>query len=412
MNPHLTAAGLLATALVLGTALAARAADVSGDQSGTWTLAQSPYVAGGTTVPAGQTLTIEPGVVVRFHPGAYLSVRGTLNAVGTASAPITFTSNGNLAAGTWNSVCFEEGSAGTLSNCKVWYAGNWDGAGILVRGTAVPTITNCQIAHIGGNGLVTSDTAHPSLTGNTISDVADWPVRLNTWSALPTFEANTFDTARKGVRFDNATVPEGQQVIWPDPGYPYSVGCVPIERSARLTLPAGLVLKFDDGGWMDVREGATLVARGTASQPITFTSVRDDDSGGDTNGDGTATQPARAVWNCLVFSSSTGVVENCRVRYAGNWDGAGILVRGTATPTISACQIAHIGGDGLKVYDTATPAFAANNVFEDLSGFGARNHGTGTVNARSNWWGDASGPLHATLNPAGRGFEVSDRVDF
>jgi hypothetical protein len=34
------------------------------------------------------------------------------------------------------------------------------------------------------------------------------------------------------------------------------------------------------------------------------------------------------------------------------------------------------------------------------------------MNARNNYWGDASGPYHPSLNPNGRGATVSDRVDF
>ena len=35
-----------------------------------------------------------------------------------------------------------------------------------------------------------------------------------------------------------------------------------------------------------------------------------------------------------------------------------------------------------------------------------------SVNAENNWWGDASGPYHPTLNPDGSGDQVSDNVDF
>ncbi len=35
-----------------------------------------------------------------------------------------------------------------------------------------------------------------------------------------------------------------------------------------------------------------------------------------------------------------------------------------------------------------------------------------TVDATGNWWGDATGPYHATLNPGGAGSEVSDHIDF
>lgn len=67
----------------------------------TWTAANSPYLLTQSLVIfPGKTLTIEPGTTVRvtadqsFNTGnyIYLEVRGTLNAIGTSSGPITFTS--------------------------------------------------------------------------------------------------------------------------------------------------------------------------------------------------------------------------------------------------------------------------------------------------------------------------------
>ena len=59
----------------------------------TWSLANSPYlVTGDIIVNAGVTLTIEPGVVVKFNAGRNLTVNGILNAVGTVDQRIIFTS--------------------------------------------------------------------------------------------------------------------------------------------------------------------------------------------------------------------------------------------------------------------------------------------------------------------------------
>ena len=44
--------------------------------------------------------------------------------------------------------------------------------------------------------------------------------------------------------------------------------------------------------------------------------------------------------------------------------------------------------------------------------YGVWNDGSETVDAAYNWWGDASGPYHATLNPDGMGDEVGNNVDF
>jgi len=42
----------------------------------------------------------------------------------------------------------------------------------------------------------------------------------------------------------------------------------------------------------------------------------------------------------------------------------------------------------------------------------ARNQGSGILDAKYNWWGDASGPYHPITNPFGTGGAVSDNVDF
>ncbi|MFA6301097.1 MAG: hypothetical protein WC609_01965 [Candidatus Paceibacterota bacterium] len=58
----------------------------------TWTQDQSPYVVGTSiVVPADVTLTIEPGVVVKFSGGS-LIIDGAISASGTSAEPIYFTS--------------------------------------------------------------------------------------------------------------------------------------------------------------------------------------------------------------------------------------------------------------------------------------------------------------------------------
>lgn len=82
----------LACALVL-LCKSASAGEVRGTQSGAWTLANSPYiVTGDILVPSGATLSLEPGVVVKFAGYYGIKVEGTLLASGNAVDRIVFTS--------------------------------------------------------------------------------------------------------------------------------------------------------------------------------------------------------------------------------------------------------------------------------------------------------------------------------
>jgi hypothetical protein len=92
-----------------------------------WRLTDSPVVV--TTqlsVPAGITLTIEPGVVVKFEAGVGLDVAGTLVAKGTKKAPIRFTSTqATPTPGFWYNLSFADLSTdAVLGGSGQWLSGS------------------------------------------------------------------------------------------------------------------------------------------------------------------------------------------------------------------------------------------------------------------------------------------------
>jgi iron complex outermembrane receptor protein len=68
-------------------------AEVRGAQSGRWTISGSPYiVTGNIVIPENATLTIEPGVIIKFAGYYSFKVSGTLRALGSPASRIVFTS--------------------------------------------------------------------------------------------------------------------------------------------------------------------------------------------------------------------------------------------------------------------------------------------------------------------------------
>lgn len=145
----------IALAAVVATVSAAPAIEVSGDVSGIWSTADSPFeVVGDLRVPPDSALVIEPGVEVDFRGAFWLVVdeNALLTAVGTAENPIVFSSDpvGNPRG--WRGIRLEGSrDPSTISHCNISNAlgrGEWpDRCGAIYAFECNPIITHNYIHH-------------------------------------------------------------------------------------------------------------------------------------------------------------------------------------------------------------------------------------------------------------------------
>ncbi|MCY2954473.1 MAG: carboxypeptidase regulatory-like domain-containing protein [Planctomycetota bacterium] len=179
------------------------------------------YWLGGTvTVPAGMTLTVAAGQIVKFREffGVSLVVEGTLKAVGTTAQPIIFTSGCDDAAGgdtrgdgqsllyggQWNAIQLKSGSSGNvIARADV----RWGGAalnGMIVADNASVDVRNSIIQRSLTNGILTRNQAGLEAIDNLCIGNSSAGLRAEA-TGLLTAVNNTIDGNGWGVVVELAT---------------------------------------------------------------------------------------------------------------------------------------------------------------------------------------------------------------
>jgi len=93
-----------------------------------WTKEKSPYeIKASLTIPAGVTVTVNPGVDIRLDVGVGITVKGYWNAAGTKEELIRFLPNTKER---WGAISFDEQGAGRLAYCTFQHGSAGGGARI------------------------------------------------------------------------------------------------------------------------------------------------------------------------------------------------------------------------------------------------------------------------------------------
>ncbi|ADN02912.1 hypothetical protein [Spirochaeta thermophila] len=163
-----------------------------------------------------------------------------------------------------------------------------------------------------------------------------------------------------GVIDENVTWESGKVYVVED--------SVSVEGDGRLVIEPGVVVKFYPDAYLWVSDQAAVIAEGTQDAPIVFTSIRDDAHGGDSNGDGDLTRPARGDWDQVYIEASGSRFVYCEFLYGGGGSYDSTLEVYGSYVTVDHCTFAHNEGQDYGAFDAAealSQTIITNNVFYD-----------------------------------------------
>ncbi len=342
-------------------------------------------MTGGVTVPQGASLTIGAGQVVKVAQYKSLIVAGTLSVNGTAASSIEFTdvrddsaggdtnndgSASTPAPGWWGDIEIDSGGSAMLNHVVLRYgAANNSTSGELYDNGGTMTLSNSEVAFSADNGMriqnASPTLANDSFHDNHVNYNGAAAISMNLASS-PTITGITLSNNDiNSVTVDGGTI--STNTSWDNPDIVYWLtNLITVNAGVTLTIGAGQVIKFGGPGYNNITVNGTLLANGTASQPIVFTTTTDDSAGGDTNNDGTTTSPKAGNWADLLFTatSTADVLDDVALRYGGNANGE--VEADSNSPTISNCTFSYSSSAGVRL--SGSNATLGSDTFQDNSG--------------------------------------------
>ena len=321
--------------------------------SATWANPGVPLIIGTViTVNSGVQLTLSPSIVLNFDRdmGILVSADAALIADGSAGR-ITFTNN--VAGSFWQGLVFLPGASpsSTLKSCHIRRGGAKSPGGtnrpgsVHVDSCAI-TITNCLIDSSNYNGVYFTGTGRANqFHGNTITGCVSYPVRINGGQADCLTTENDYTGNSGGDRdfIQIATQPVTNNVTWPRLPVPYYIDSLP-SIAATLTLSPGISVQINKRGQIRFESSGTLIANGTPTDSITFTS----------RNPGTSSDN----WGCIKLQGTGGTASSlqyCILERGGNFlkDPTGMVWLVNCKPTVSHCRLSN--SRSYAVYREGTP---------------------------------------------------------
>lgn len=353
-----------------------------------WGTLPIPYYLGNLTVNAGGALNVGANVL-KIASGSTLTANGRMIATGTTFDPqsntnargqfgnITMSSNASLTDCNFNrgtSINFTGSGIKSATNCVVnkFTTGiyidngvtvNWTGGNITdclqgiynsssrinLSSTTISSIDNEAIQTVGTSSII-------SLNGVTISNVGT-PVRMSSVASLLTSGNNQFLqlNTRKFIWVESGNL--NYASYWGYVNIPYHLtGGMTVSNAGRLQIASNNIIKSASTIFVDGK----FIAQANLGESIFFTSVKDDNWGGDSNGDANNTSPARNDWHGINFRDnaidSASLLKRCQIRFANF-----AIETNSASPTIDSCIIS-INTRCVSFEGESSPVFTNNSL--------------------------------------------------
>ncbi|MDA3814653.1 MAG: carboxypeptidase-like regulatory domain-containing protein [Candidatus Cloacimonetes bacterium] len=287
----------------------------------TWGETEVPYVLkqGEYLLPAGNSLTCEPGVMLKLDEGVDLWINGTITVEGNLAEPVTFTSykddtvggdtnNDDVITspnpGDWDYLMIQGiNNSSSFDYCEFFYGGGYyDGYTIYLDIDTSVNISSCSFIYNTGIDEPVVDAslagANTTIIGNVFYNnvkplMINGRIGLNSSNTFHNLENPSQSNIKNGIFVNSGFNIEGN-ISWEETEVPFVVSAeLLIESSNSLTLADDVILKFDDSSiWY---QGDNLINYDGSG--VLFTSFKDDLNGGDTNGDAGNTVPATGDWD-------------------------------------------------------------------------------------------------------------------
>ncbi|MCH7762735.1 MAG: right-handed parallel beta-helix repeat-containing protein, partial [Candidatus Marinimicrobia bacterium] len=355
----------------------------------TWTSTDSPYIITGTTsVNTGLTLTIEPGVEVRFESGMSMQVDGELVAIGTADSMVTFTSDSDTVAGSWGFIKFTDSSVDAtfdgggnytggsiLQYCKVFYGGGSGANGAIQLDSATPFIDHCEIKNNGQRGIYANNLSGVlKITNSTIIDNSNSGIYTSGDTVI--ISNNTIDnnSANRGagIYVSNGTVTISSNTINSNrtSGYQPNGGGIYVSNGTVTIYDNIISNNMASGGYNHIYGGGVYVSGGTVS--VSNNQIIDNYSDHYAGG-------------IYISGSESSILDGNLIQGnvsegSGNSSGGGITVNGSVTVSNNTIiGNSGIQGGGIYTGNNYSGTISSNNFTNNTASNGGAIFGTGSV---------------------------------